>query len=310
MKRDRLNAVTGAFGYTGKYIAGRLLNKGHDVITLTNSMHRENPFGGKIKAIPFNFDDPDKLKESLKGVRILYNNYWVRFNHRSFTHNEAVENTTRLFNAAKEAGVQRIVHISITNPSKDSKLEYFSGKAILEEALINSGVSYAILRPTVIFGDEDILINNIAWALRHFPVFFTFGYGSCRLQPIFVDDLAKLAVEFGDKSENVIIDATGPETFTYKELVENIGDIIGCTRLIIPMPPALAYALGFIVSKLVNDVFVTREEIEGLMANLLCVDSAPTGQTKLTAWMIDHAGSLGRKYHSELARRRDRIKAY
>lgn len=310
MSEKQLDAVTGAFGYTGKYIAKRLLKKGRDVITLTNSYNRENPFGGRVKAFPFNFDDPDKLRDSLKGVTTLYNNYWVRFNHKSFTHNEAVDNTIKLFSAAKEAGVKRIVHVSITNPSKESKLEYFSGKAVLEEALKSTGISYAILRPTVIFGDEDILINNIAWVLRNFPVFCTFGYGSYKLQPVFVDDLAKLAVEMGGSREDVTMDAVGPETFTYRELVENIGDIIGCTRPLIPVPPFLAYWLGCMVSKMMNDVFVTREEIKGLMSNLLYTDSAPECETKLTTWMTAHADTLGKKYHNELYRRKNRVKAY
>ncbi len=192
------HAVTGAFGYSGKYIAKRLLDKGHEVITLTNSMARANPFGEKvIKAYPFNFDKPAELAASLRGVSVLYNTYWVRFNHKLFRHTDAVKNTLVLFDAAKAAGVERIVHISITNPSEDSPLEYFSGKAQLEKALIDSGISYAILRPTVLFGKEDILINNIAWSLRHLPVFGVFGDGQYRLQPIYVDDLAELAVRYG-----------------------------------------------------------------------------------------------------------------
>lgn len=162
MENKYLHAVTGAFGYSGKYITKLLLSENNEVISLTNSYKRPNPFGEKVKAFPFNFDKKEELLKSLTNVKVLYNTYWVRFNHKTFKHSEAVDNTLILFYAAKKAGVQKIVHVSITNPSKESKLEYFNGKAILEEALINSGISYSILRPTVIFGQEDILINNIA----------------------------------------------------------------------------------------------------------------------------------------------------
>lgn len=203
-----------------------------------------------------------------------------------------------------------MVHVSITNPSEDSPLEYFSGKARLERALMESGLSYSILRPTVLFGEEDILINNIAWMLRRFPVFGVFGDGQYQLQPIFVDDLAKLAVRERGQTQNHIIDAIGPETFTYRELVKRIGEITGKPRPIVSVPPTLGYLIGKIVGKWVGDVVVTRPEIEGLMGNLLYTNSPPAGETKLTDWARAHSETLGRRYSSELARRTDRMSAY
>ncbi len=302
--------MTGAFGYSGKYIAERLLDRGHEVITLTNSPDRANPFAGRVKPYPFNFDNPKELAQSLRGVSVLYNTYWVRFNHKLFKHADAVRNTERLFEAAKEANVERIVHISITNPSWDSPLEYFSGKARLERALAETGISHAILRPTVLFGKEDILINNIAWALRRLPVFGVFGSGEYRLQPVYVDDLATLAVEQGTMRDDVTLDAIGPETFTYRELVRVIGEAIGKKRPVVSVPPAVGYLIGWMLGKCVGDVMITREEIKGLMADLLHVDSPPTGTTRLTDWLREHANSLGRKYTSELGRRTDRTLEY
>jgi len=310
MKTSSLHAVTGAFGYSGRYIASRLLEQGKSVITLTNSMQRENPFDGKIRAFPLAFDRPERLLEALSGVEVLYNTYWVRFNHSTFTHDEAVANTLTLFQAAKRAGVQRVVHVSITNPMESSPLEYFAGKARLERALQESGLSHAILRPTVLFGKEDILINNIAWALRRFPFFVLFGDGSYRLQPIHVDDLAALAVEEGGRLENRIVNAIGPETFTYRDLVKAVGGAIGRTRPLIKAPPEVGFWLGKLVGSLVRDTFITRPEIRGLMEELLYVNTPPTGKTGLTTWMHENASQLGVRYASELERRRDRQKPY
>jgi uncharacterized protein YbjT (DUF2867 family) len=310
MSKSGIHAVTGAFGYSGKYITRRLLDKGLSVRTLTNSMHRRNPFGDKIKIYPFNFDNPEKLTDSLKGVSVLYNTYWVRFNYKNFTQDSAVRNTITLIDSAKKAGVERIIHVSITNPSEESHLEYFRGKAKLEKALQESGISYSILRPAVVFGKEDILINNIAWILRRFPIFGVFGDGNYRIQPIYVDDFARLAVEQGKEKEDKIINAIGPETFTYKGLVEEIGKIIGKRRPIISIPPTIGYIIGSIIGKTVNDVFITREEIDGLMADLLYVDAMPAGETRLTDWLRNHAESVGKHYASELARRRDRLSEY
>jgi len=310
MSTQRIHAVTGAFGYSGKYITEKLLAKGHKVITLTNSLHRQNPFGEAVQAFPFHFGKPDQLSATLQGVEVLYNTYWVRFNHKIFTHADAVQNTLVLFKAAKAAGVERIVHVSITNPSEESPLEYFCGKAQLERALKELGIRYAILRPTVLFGKEDILINNIAWALRRFPLFGIFGDGRYRIQPIYVDDLAELAVQWGEKRDDVIVDAIGPETFTYRGLVETIGRLIGKARPIVSIPPAVGYFAGWLIGKLVDDVMITREEIEGLMADLLFVESPPTGKTRLTDWARERRDALGLKYTSELMRRRDREAEY
>ena len=227
LESKNLHVVTGAFGYSGRYIARRLLDAGHRVRTLTNSPQRENPFGGEVEVRPYDFDHPAQLVESLRDAAVLYNTYWVRFDHADFTHSQAVRNTLTLLEAAKQAGVKRVVHVSIANATEPTDLPYFTGKARIEARLKESGMSYAILRPTVLFGTEDILINNIAWLLRRFPVFGVFGDGQYKVQPIFVDDLAALAVEQGRHNRNVTIDAIGPETLTYRELVEEVGRAIG-----------------------------------------------------------------------------------
>jgi NADH dehydrogenase len=299
-----LHAVTGAFGYSGRYIARRLLDTSSRVITLTNSSHRPDPFGGRVPAHPLQFQNLAALTETLRGVTVLYNTYWVRFDHKTFKHREAVANTLALFRAAQEAGVRRVVHVSITNPSVESDLPYFSGKAELEAALKSSGLSYAILRPTVLFGKEDILINNIAWVLRRFPVFGVFGNGEYRLQPIYVDDLARLAVTHGAHDDDVTVEAIGPETFTYRELAETIGRIIGRPRPVVSVPPQLGYWVGRAVGAFKGDVVITREEIRGLMEGRLYVDAAPAGTTALTQWAAEHRATLGVRYASELARRR------
>ena len=146
--------------------------------------------------------------------------------------------------------------------------------------------------------------------MRRLWVFGVFGSGEYRLQPIYVDDLAALAVEQGARRENVTIDAIGPETFTYRELVKVIGEAIGKKRRVISVPPSVGYLVGWVLGKFVGDVMITREEIKGLMADLLHVDSPPAGVTRLTDWIRAHADSLGREYTSELARRIDRTIEY
>jgi NADH dehydrogenase len=295
-------AVTGAFSYSGKYITRRLLARGEEVITLTGHPNRPDPFDGRVRAFPLNFADASSLTSSLRGVETLVNTYWVRFDKGANTQPAAVENTRRLVDAAAAAGVKRIVHISITNPSADSPLPYFWGKAANEKAVTDSGMSYAILRPTVLFGTEDILINNIAWLLRRFPFFALPGDGSYRLQPVFVDDLAALAADAVYETGNSVRDAVGPDIFTFREMVELIGEKIGARRPLVNFPPRLALTAAQFLSLFVRDVMLTPEEVDGLMAGLLVSKDPPLCKTRLGDWLEENKKTVGAKYASELQR--------
>ena len=300
MHAPELNVVTGAFSHTGKYIAQRLLDMGKQVRTLTGRPGLPNPFPGRVEAYPFNFDKPELLAESLRGAATLYNTYWVRFPHGVITHDLAVENTKTLIDAAKEAGVSRIVHLSITNPSEESASSYFKGKAVLERYIIDSGLSYAIIRPTVIFGPEGTLINNIACLLKRFPVFAVFGQGEYRIQPVFIEDLADLVVSTGQGDENLIIDAVGPETFTFDELIRLIAAEVHSRARIIHVSPSLALLLSKLIGYAVRDVLVTEDEMKDLMADLLVSAGPPTGETRLSEWLERNAAVVGTRYISEL----------
>ena len=295
-------AVTGAFSYSGKYVAQRLLARGEEIITLTGHPNRPDPFGGKVKAFPLDFNDEAELVESLKGVDVLVNTYWIRFDHGQNTQPRAVENTRKLIKVAVAANVKRIVHVSITNPSADSHLPYFWGKAANEKSVIESGMSYAILRPTVLVGAEDILINNIAYLMRRFPFFGLPGDGSYRLQPICVEDLADLIVEAVYAKNNYVIDAVGPDNFTFKEMVELIGEKTGSKRLLLPMPPKLALLAAQFLSLFLGDVLLTPEEVDGLMSGLLVSKEPPRGKTSLREWLDINKDRVGKRYASELAR--------
>jgi uncharacterized protein YbjT (DUF2867 family) len=309
-----IQAVTGAFGFAGKYITKALLEKGIDVLTLTNSPGRTHPFGDKIIIRPLNFDNFEELVSSLKGVSVLYNTYWIRFNYSKgkllFQHAQAAKNTARLFEAAKEAGVKHIVHISIANPSEDSPYEYYMWKAKLEKSLSELGVPYTIIRPAVIFGNEDILINNLAWSLRKLPVFAVFGTGQYKMQPVFVEDLARLAVESGQSNDSKTIDAAGPELYTYLELIKMLCNVLQKKKIILKLPTPLVYYASKIIDLFTGDILLTKDEINMVRDNLMYSKQPPLCTTKLSEWCAQNIATLGTKYASEIARRKNRNKSY
>ena len=298
------HVVTGATGYTGRYITRLLLERSDRVRSLTGHTERPNPFGEAVETLPFNFDNPDALARSLEGADTLFNTYWVRVAHRGLTHDRAAANLRTLFDAAKAAGVRRVVHVSITNADASSPLSYFRCKGLVENALRESGLSHAILRPTLVFGKEDILLNNIAWMLRRFPVFFIPGTGEYRVQPVCVEDLARLAVDMSDRDHDVEMDAVGPDVFTYNEMVSMVREKTATSARLMHAPPSLVMLAGSMLGLLVRDVVLSRDEVAGLSANLLVSNSAepPPGRIHLSDWLDENGRSLGRQYANEMAR--------
>jgi uncharacterized protein YbjT (DUF2867 family) len=304
MTTNNLQVVTGAFGYSGKYIAMLLLERGDRVRTLTNHPREAGIFERPIEVAPLDFGDPGQLARNLEGAATLFNTYWIRFPYGGVDFDRAVFNIRTLVDAARRAGVRRIVQISITGASANLELPYFRGKGLVEKALLESEISHAILRPALIYGREDLLINNIAWALRNLPVFGIPASGEYRVQPVFVEDLARLAIEASDRDDNYTIDAVGPQTYTFNSLVTMLKNAVGSHALVLHIPPVAMRLAAELIGRITGDVMLTRDEIKGLMADLLVSHAPPTASGKLSEWVRQNAAELGRHYASEVARRR------
>lgn len=303
----QFDVVTGAFGFTGRFIARRLMAEERRIKTLTNHPQRAGAEDITAEVAPLQFKDRDALVESLRGADVLYNTYWVRFRHGKVGFGEAIANTRILLGAARDAGVRRVVHISVSNPSEDSHLDYYAGKARTESIVRESGLSWAIVRPTLVFGNGDILLNNIAWLLRHMPVFVVPGLGTYRVQPVAGEDVAEIATWAAAQGDNLTVDAAGPDTMTYMELVEAIAIAVGRRPRFMYMSPRMTLRLGDLVGRVVKDVLLNRQELEGLMDELLVSHERARGTRRLDNWLLTSANTLGRAYSSELDRHwRDR----
>jgi nucleoside-diphosphate-sugar epimerase len=296
-----LDAVTGAFSYSGRAIAGLLAANGRTVRTLTGHPDRA-PADSDVDIRPLNFDDPLGLTASLEGVTTLYNTYWVRFARGARDHASAVANSRTLFTSARRAGVQRIVHVSITNPSIEASDPYFRGKALVERALAESGVPYAVVRPAILFGGDGVLLNNIAWLLRHFPIFAVGGDGQYRIRPIHIDDLAQLCVGLGARRDDIVVDAVGPDRPTFLELTRAIRAAVGGKARIIRVPGIVVPALSWVLGLILHDVLLTRDEYQSMSAGFADVTSESTGDISVLEWIRDHGDTLGRRYANELDR--------
>jgi len=302
MEQRSFDVVTGAFSFTGRFIARRLMALERPIKTLTNHPQRSGFEEIKADVAPLQFADRDALVESLRGADVLYNTYWVRFHHGKVRFGDAVANTRILMGAARDAGVRRVVHISVSNPSEESPLDYYAGKARAERAVRESGLPWAIIRPTLIFGQGDILINNIAWLLRRLPVFGIPGRGDYRLQPVAGEDVAEIATWAAEQSDNVTVDAAGPDIIYYSEMVESIAIAVGRHPRFLYLAPRNALRAAKVIGRFVNDVMLNEPELEGLMQELLVSHERPRGTRRLVNWLLTNADSIGATYASEMDR--------
>ncbi len=296
------DAVTGATSYTGRFIAERLVAEGRTVLDLTRAPRIPHPLGERVASAVLVFEDPDELARTLDGVDTLYNTFWIRFERGDRTYRWAIERSRMLFAAAQRGGVRRIVHVSVINAAHGAPTAYFRAKATVEDALIGSRVSYAIVRPTVTFGPGDILLNNLAWTLRRLPAFGTPGDGRYPIQPVHVHDIADIAVRAGSTAGDTVVDAAGPDIFSFREFVELVRRAVGSRTLIAPVPVAAALLAARLIGVLVRDVVLTRDEVTELQAGLMRSDTQPMGTIRLADWLAANADTIGRRWASELGR--------
>jgi len=296
-------AVTGVFSYSGRFIAEALLARGWEIVALGRSRPAAaDSLAERVDFCPLLLDDEEALAAALSGCDALFNTYWVRFERGGATFSQAVERSDRLFRTARAAQVRRIVHLSVSNASAESPFPYFRGKAAVEDALRGGDCPYAILRPTLIFGGrQEVLVNNIAWLLRRLPLFLLPEGGRCRLQPVSVFDLARIAADLGETDANQVLDLAGPETFTFADFVAQIRDAVGSHARLAAAPSGVVSGCSLLAGLLLRDRLLTRDELGALTADLLACETATT-ESRFSDWLKTNASWLGRIYANELRR--------
>jgi uncharacterized protein YbjT (DUF2867 family) len=300
----RRAVVTGAFSYSGGVIAQRLIDQGCEVVSLSRrSAPVGHPLAGIVAVEPLQFGDEEALVRALAGAEVLFNTYWIRFARHGATFEQAVENSRVLFAAAQRAGVRRIVHLSVTNASASSPFAYFRGKAAVERALAETTAEHAVIRPSLVFGGrQEILINNMAWLLRHLPVYAVPGDGRYHVQPVAVGDVAELALAASLRTGPSVEDAVGAEVYTFNELLSLLAAAVSSRARLVHLPSSAVVGLGRALGAVLRDVLITREELGALTSELLVSGDPPTGHTSFAGWLPSQSDWLGRRYANELQR--------
>jgi len=306
-------AITGANSYTGRYISKILLastDTNFKIRNLTNSPNRKHDLGEKaFETMPLAYHDTSQMAKILEGTDVLFNTYWVRYNdYKGITREQSIQNSKNIVDAAKMAGVKKIVYSSHTQTSLDSPLQYIRGKAEVEQYIRESGLEYGFVKPCCIFGDtpdESIVINNISYFMRTFPVFPVSGDASSyHLQPVHVRDLAELMVDCATDPAKTSheVDAVGHK-FTVNELLTTIKDTLGLRRLIVNhVPIDVCYYGTKPIDLIFNDKFIERDDLLLMSSGITCSLEPPTGKRKLTDFLEKYKDTIGRRYISSNAR--------
>jgi NADH dehydrogenase len=295
--------ITGASGFIGGAIADRLID-GARIRSLT-SHPGKNRFGDRVQSFPYDFARPAAMADAFRGVDVFVNSYYVRFNYGNWTFARAVEISRQMVALARAAGVAKIVHVSVSNASETSDLPYYSNKARIEQVVSTSGLPYTILRPAIVVGPGDILVNNIAYFLRRLPVFTMFGGGDYRAQPITLDAFADAAVEaVKGRYPNEVIPIAGPRDWRFVDMVRAIRGAVGSRAAIVPSPAWVALVGLKAAGVVLRDVVLTSDEIKGLTRGYLCAAAPLRRGADFGDWLAQPAvaETLGRAYSSELAR--------
>lgn len=295
-------AVTGAFGFTGRAIAEALLARGDRVVTLTRRTPPDDPLASRLTIAPLAFDRPADLADSFAGVDTLFNTYWIRFPRGSTTFERAVVDSAVLFAAARRAGVRRIVHLSVVGANPDAPTPYTRAKGQLEGILRSSGLEWAIIRPTLTYGPNDILVNNLAWALRRLPVYGIPGDGRYPIQPVHLDDVAALCLEAAAGKSGSVTDAAGPEMLQFRDMVGTVRAAVRSRSLVVGMPQWAVLGAARVLGRVVGDVVLTRDEILELTTGWLTSKEPPRGRIRFSDWVPANGHLLGHRWASEVAR--------
>jgi len=295
--------ITGASGFIGGAIATCLVGRA-DVRSLTSHPEKSR-FCDTVKSFAYEFDRDDGMADAFRGVDVFVNSYYVRFNYAGVTFEDAVARSRVLFAHARAAGVRRIVHVSVSNANEASDLPYYRNKGRIEALIRESGIEHTILRPALVVGDGDILVNNIAYFLRQLPVFTVFGDGLYVAQPMTVEAFADVALEaVHGLHRNATLPVAGPRDWTFLEMVRAIRRAVGARTAIVPAPASFSFAGLKIAGWLLGDVVLTGDEIKGLTRGYLCSDQPVRRGEDFSDWLSrpDVVSKLGVHYESELAR--------
>ncbi len=268
--------VTGATGFVGRALLPRLAEAGLEVRCLVRPSRRSPrlPRGIPMQVSIASLEDARGLRAALVGVDTVIHLAGAEWHGRRgdvFAVDAA--GTRALVEAAREAGVGRLVYLSHLGADRASAYPVLKAKGIAEEFIRQSGLTYTIVRSTLLYGAEDVFLNVVAALVKLGPgLFFMPGDGRISLQPLWVEDLVTcLEWSLSDlTSLNQTIALGGPEFVTFGQMVQTVMDVLGVRRLVVPVRPPFLRAGAWLMEQMLPRSPLTTHWLDYLAVNRTC----------------------------------------
>jgi len=270
--------VTGGTGFVGRRLVARLVEAGEKVRVLARGL-RPAELPADVELVKGNVVSGEGLPSALEGVERVVHLVAIIREGGGQTFDDVIrQGAVNLVNAAKAAGVKKLVHQSAIGARDDPYFLYHKAKWDAEQAVIRSGLRYTIVRPSLIFGEGDEFFITLAGLVRWNPLVPIAGDGKTRFQPIWIEDVVTCLVEClrDGVHDNAVVEIGGPEQLTYEEMVDLVARVLGKRRLKVHVPLFLMRPLVSLMEFALPKPPVTREQLKMLaIDNVTEADAVP-----------------------------------
>lgn len=272
--------VLGGTGFIGRHICEKLVQAGHEVMVPTRKLENARLIQTlpRLQPIVCNVHDAAALSAAVSGHDALINLVAILHGSEAEFERVHVSLPRSIVAACKAAGVARVVHISSLAASVDAPSRYLRSKGRGEQVWQDSGLDVCILRPSVVFGAGDRLLNVFAALQKIFP-FVPLASAQAQFQPVWVDDVAQAALRclglndsqneskvsrFGEGQKAKIFELAGPATMSLRDLFELAGRCVGAQRPIWPLPASLGRLQAACMEYMPGPALMSRDNLDSM----------------------------------------------